>query len=389
MKHLNAINRKAQRVEAVTAPSVQTPTDGGAPAHDVVALQQGGGGQPPQQPEGPHIPPGCSIVFSPGWEADRTGGTAGLCQPVERDLFDCHWAVSGRRCPTSSITRPTGRPRRRRPEGLAQDRPGVPRVGRDMNLRESGGGRRRRAALVACAAVAVAARRRCRRRASRPPSAPATASCTSAPTAATSASTTRPPKLEERIVLKNGIARSLPSQDRSRFYVLDSTYEKLEVVDIATRRSTATYSLSSGNRHVRVISMQADPLNRFLVLLTRTATKQIDRWEIGPATLQQFDLASGQISRTIPWPRGEERESVNPRFSPDGKLLYFFGDVVVVVATETFTEVDTWPLSQPAEPGMGRINLGPVHDFYDAPGTFTGLFTTGSVQHRHHGHRHR
>jgi hypothetical protein len=30
-------------------------------------------------------------VFSPGWEVDRTGGTAGLCQPVERDLFDCHF----------------------------------------------------------------------------------------------------------------------------------------------------------------------------------------------------------------------------------------------------------------------------------------------------------
>jgi hypothetical protein len=80
MKHLSAINRKAERVEQVTAPA-------GATA-DVVALQQGGG--PPQQPEPPHIPPGCSLVFSPGWEADRTGGTAGLCQPVERDLFDCH-----------------------------------------------------------------------------------------------------------------------------------------------------------------------------------------------------------------------------------------------------------------------------------------------------------
>ena len=33
---------------------------------------------------------GCSLVFAPGWEADRNGGTAGLCQPVERDLFDCH-----------------------------------------------------------------------------------------------------------------------------------------------------------------------------------------------------------------------------------------------------------------------------------------------------------
>jgi len=75
MKHLTPVNRKAARVEQVTA----------GDAKDVVALQQ-----PPQQPDPPHIPTGCSLVFSPGWEADRSGGTAGLCQPVERDLFDCH-----------------------------------------------------------------------------------------------------------------------------------------------------------------------------------------------------------------------------------------------------------------------------------------------------------
>ena len=80
MKHLTAINRKAARVEHVTTVRDTEP-------QDVVALQQGG---PPQQPEVPHIPLGCSLVFSPGWEADRAGGTAGLCQPVERDLFDCH-----------------------------------------------------------------------------------------------------------------------------------------------------------------------------------------------------------------------------------------------------------------------------------------------------------
>ena len=45
--------------------------------------------QPPKQ-EGPHIPLGCSFIFLPGWEADSNGGAAGLCQPVERDLFDCH-----------------------------------------------------------------------------------------------------------------------------------------------------------------------------------------------------------------------------------------------------------------------------------------------------------
>ena len=84
MKHLKPINRKAARVETVTARPEGAQDK--AATKDVVALQQGG---PPQQPE-PHIPHGCSLVFSPGWEADRNGGTAGLCQPVERDLFDCH-----------------------------------------------------------------------------------------------------------------------------------------------------------------------------------------------------------------------------------------------------------------------------------------------------------
>ena len=81
MRHVRAVNQKAQRIEALVAPAAVQP------APDVVALQQGG---PPQQPIGPHVPLGCSFVFSPGWEVDSSGGTAGLCQPVERDLFDCH-----------------------------------------------------------------------------------------------------------------------------------------------------------------------------------------------------------------------------------------------------------------------------------------------------------
>src|SRR2546425_9836588 len=71
MTHRNPVTRKAVRVEKAT----ERP--------DVVALQRTG------LPQTPHFPIGCSLVFSPGWEADRTGGTAGLCQPVERGLFDC------------------------------------------------------------------------------------------------------------------------------------------------------------------------------------------------------------------------------------------------------------------------------------------------------------
>jgi hypothetical protein len=71
--HLKAVNRKANRVVEQVAEQ----------KNDVVALQR-----VPQL--APHFPLGCSLVFSPGWEADQNGGTAGLCQPVERDIFDCH-----------------------------------------------------------------------------------------------------------------------------------------------------------------------------------------------------------------------------------------------------------------------------------------------------------
>ena len=79
MKHLSPVNDKARRLMAAAAPADTTNATA-----DVVALHT------PQQPQGPHIPLGCSTVFAPGWEVDRTGGTAGLCQPVERDIFDCH-----------------------------------------------------------------------------------------------------------------------------------------------------------------------------------------------------------------------------------------------------------------------------------------------------------
>jgi len=76
MKHLRAINKKAVRI--VEQSAVQE--------NDIVAMQQRQ--SPPSQ--NPHVPMGCSIVFSPGWEVDSAGGTAGLCQPVERDIFDCY-----------------------------------------------------------------------------------------------------------------------------------------------------------------------------------------------------------------------------------------------------------------------------------------------------------
>ena len=74
MSVLKAVNRKAQKIESSLASLKE----------DVQALQKKGG-------EGKiYYPMGCTLNFTPGWEVDASGGTAGLCQPVERDLFDCY-----------------------------------------------------------------------------------------------------------------------------------------------------------------------------------------------------------------------------------------------------------------------------------------------------------
>ena len=84
MRRIKAINQKADRIERYLNEQRPAPiAAGGDDELDVIGLES-------PAPEGPRIPFGCTLMFSPGWETDSGGGTAGLCQPVERDLFDCH-----------------------------------------------------------------------------------------------------------------------------------------------------------------------------------------------------------------------------------------------------------------------------------------------------------
>jgi hypothetical protein len=182
-------------------------------------------------------------------------------------------------------------------------------------------------------------------------------------------------KVVGEIKLKTGIPRSLSlSEDRTKFVVLDSTLQQVEIVDIASRSTIDSFTLSDVNKRVRIRGMAVDPLSRFVILLTRTATKMIDRWDIGPSTMLQYDLKAHKVMRTIPWPKGEEREFMSVRFSPDGKLMYFFGEDVLIYDTTDFHEVDTWEVSKPVEFGAGRLDFGSTDDFNEERGFFTGVF---------------
>jgi hypothetical protein len=187
------------------------------------------------------------------------------------------------------------------------------------------------------------------------------------------------------IPFKSGIPRRTTlSRDRKRFYTIEAGMEKIEIVDIASRSTVDTFTLSEGAKKVRIRSIEPDPLHRFVMLLTASATKLVDRFEIGAPTLVQYDLKEHKVARTIPWPNGEERQNVQIQFAPDGKLMYLFSDQdVLIYDTEKFAQVDKWELSKPIEEGFGRLEFGQSDILNDEPGFYTAIFNVSDpVQHR-------
>ena len=184
-------------------------------------------------------------------------------------------------------------------------------------------------------------------------------------------------KVRDSIKLSIGIPLGFTlSFNRQRLYAVDPHNEKVEIIDIPTRKSLGSFTLSEGRRRVRMSGFNVDPLERFAVILIKTYTERADRYEIGKPTLVRYDLAKRAVTDTIPWPKGEEREGVQIIFSPKGDLMYFFTtDDVLVYNTETLKEVDRFDLSRTLfEEGIGRLNFGFGNDLYEDPGHYTNLF---------------
>lgn len=193
-------------------------------------------------------------------------------------------------------------------------------------------------------------------------------------------------KTTTNVPLKTGLAWNIrPSGDSKKFYVQSADLEHFEVVDVASGQSVDTFTLSGGEAHVRALAFEADPQGQFMVLVTRTATKHVDRFDIGAPSLVRYDLRSHTIVQTLPWAADPEPRyyGLRLRFSPDGRLLYMFTDKVHIYDATRLEEVDSWDLSVPDESGAGRLNLGSADETYDEPGMLTALFTSEDpVQHR-------
>ena len=81
--------------------------------------------------------------------------------------------------------------------------------------------------------------------------------------------------------------RTSLSKDRTRFYSVEAQQEKVEIIDIAARKTLDSFSLSEGTRKVRIKTLEPDPLHRFVMMVVRPVVKHPDHWEIEPSTLIQ------------------------------------------------------------------------------------------------------
>src|SRR5215472_16916956 len=88
-------------------------------------------------------------------------------------------------------------------------------------------------------------------------------------------------KIVGTIPFQSGIPRRTTlSRDGKRFYTIEAGMEKVEIIDIAARKTLDTFTLSEGNKKVRIRSLEPDPMNSFVVMVTASATKLTDRFDI-------------------------------------------------------------------------------------------------------------
>ena len=182
-------------------------------------------------------------------------------------------------------------------------------------------------------------------------------------------------ELVDRIETRHEIiGRFTISPNRKRLYVWDGHGINIEVIDLAERRSVDSFNLTDVDPWFRIRGLSVNPQETYALIVGKSRTKLLDRFEIGPNTIIRYDLQRHEVRDTIPWPDGHVRErGASFMFSPDGSLVYYQAEDMIVLESENFAEVDRWRISDEVEPGLGTVRPPLTESYYEEPGLFTGL----------------
>ena len=67
------------------------------------------------------------------------------------------------------------------------------------------------------------------------------------------------------------------SVDRKKMYAIDPAFEWVEIFDLATRKATSKFTLSTEGKRVRLAGFNIDPLDRFAIIVAKTYEKKSDQ----------------------------------------------------------------------------------------------------------------
>jgi hypothetical protein len=194
-------------------------------------------------------------------------------------------------------------------------------------------------------------------------------------------------QIVDRIPLQTGTPMSIRvSPDRKKIYVTTMDHNGIEVIDVATRKVINHFVLNTANTTYRIYNGAPDPQGKLFYAVTEEITKLAERYEVAKPKYTLIDLEQQKIVKMVEIPKEEEATNEGDwgvgamEVSPDGKLVYQFGEKITVLQSADFKVLDHIDLSKPEVPGMERVHFGQYGDFGGAldlinePGQHTAMF---------------
>jgi DNA-binding beta-propeller fold protein YncE len=180
------------------------------------------------------------------------------------------------------------------------------------------------------------------------------------------------------------------SPDHKRLYITTIDHNGIEVIDVATRKVINHFVLNTPNKQYRIFSGTADPEGKFYYAVTKEITQFPEHFEVSKPKYTLIDLEQQKIVKTVEITKEEEALNQGDwgvgalEISPDGKLLYQFGDKITILQSSDFKVLDHIDLARPDTAGMENIRYGGDLDLINEPGEHTAMFVSSDpIVHNH------
>jgi|HubBroStandDraft_4_1064222.scaffolds.fasta_scaffold29662_3 DNA-binding beta-propeller fold protein YncE len=190
-------------------------------------------------------------------------------------------------------------------------------------------------------------------------------------------------QIVDRIPLTTGTPLSIrQTPDHKTIYVTTIDHNGIEVIDVATRKVTNHFVLNTPTKQFRMWNGTPDPQGKLFYTVTQEIDKYPEHYDLGKPKYTVIDLAQQRIIKTVEMPKedqaaeGEAYGRAPLELSPDGKLLYQFGEKITIMQADDFKVVKRLDLSKPTFPGveMESLHFGGDLDLINEAGQHVAVF---------------